>query len=184
MHFVQPTRLDHVTSHMSTNLYQSLSILFTITTTGVPHLSLHNVSKYGYNSWNTPTTTPHHHNAPSTQTDHNGSKTHQMWLKTEQRTWRRIGEHAKDKEQGCTRYTFTNLCFFQQDHPPLNVKYTPVRACFGVQWPLPSFKHIADILIGACYMFFWPNIMDTLLSTCLLCVFVFFLTSPLSHLPL
>ena len=68
MPFVQPIRLGHMTSHMSTNLYQSSSsTLFTTTTTDLPqhplppslfppHHHLHDMSKHGYDSQNTPAT--------------------------------------------------------------------------------------------------------------------------------
>ena len=50
---------------------------------------------------------------------------------------------------------FTNFCFSQkQDPPPLNIKNTPVWACLGVrQSPLP-FRHVADALMGICYVSF------------------------------
>jgi len=144
MRFVQPIRLGHVTSHMSTNLHQLLSsTLFTTTTTGLPqhpclpHHHLHEVSKHGYNSQNTPATMPHHHDTPRTQTDHNGLKTRRMQLETEQRAQGKEGEHTKDKGWGHTRYachffyfiTFTSFCFSQtgspsaehQIHTPLDV---------------------------------------------------------------
>jgi len=120
--FVQPIRLSHVTPHMSTNLHQTSSTLFTTTTTGLPqhplppsplppHHHLHDVSTHGYDGRNTPATTPRHCDAPRAQISHNGSKTHQTRPETEQRAQGKGGEHAKDKGQGRTRYACHFLKF-------------------------------------------------------------------------
>jgi len=125
--------------------------------------------------------------AARTQTDHNGSKMRWTRRETEQRAWGKGGEHAKDKGRGHTRYAchfifniiFTNFCFSQkQDPPPPNIKNTPVWACLGVrQSPLP-FRHVADALIGVCYVSFWPNTTDSPFLMSLSHLVLFFLTPP------
>ena len=104
-----------------------------------PHHHLYNVSRHSYNSWNTPTTTPHHRDTPSTQTDYNGSKMHQTRLETEQRVQGRVGEHAKDKRGGVQGmptifsfllHNFTNLCFPYR----IPLRRTPKHARSGMFW--------------------------------------------------
>jgi len=161
-----------VTYHMSTNLYQSSSsTLFTTTTTGLPclpHLCpLTTTFMTCQNMATTAETRPPRRHVivthQRTRTDHNGSKMHRTRRETEQRAQGKGGEHARDKGRGAYKvrlpFYFFKLHLLispspKQGPPPPNTKTRPVRVCFGIQWPLPPFRHVAAALMGICYVSF------------------------------
>ena len=148
----------------------SSSTLFTTTTTGLPsplppHHHLHDVSKHGYDGRNTPAMTPRHRDAPkdTNRPHHNRSKTRRTRRETEQRARGKGGEHARDKGRGAYKvrlpFHFLKLHLLispspKQGPPPPNTKTHPNGVCFGVRWPLPPFRHVADALMGVCYVSF------------------------------